>query len=359
MRRNGPTDCHPWVFSVLGRRCPRACPVHEILMIEDLHGYAGPAAGVATSLLWTSTSLLFTAAGRRLGVVVVNVSRLLMAIVLLGVTHRLLSGLWVPEAYGRQVGYLALSGVVGLTLGDQALFTAFVDIGPRLAMLIMTTSPLFAALFGRVALGESLPGAAWIGIGLTLGGVAWVVAERPPTVLGERMPHRTRGIALAFVGAACQAAGLLLSKQGMGHGWLPEGQHMAPQAATLIRMTFAGAAALPMVAVYQRRKRGRAAGGAVSGASRDGRDGWVPTAVKWGLAFTVCGAVTGPFLGVWMSLVASDRAPLGVAQTLCSLSPVFLLPASAVIHRERISVRAILGALVAVGGSSLLFVRAW
>ena len=44
--------------------------------------------------------------------------------------------------------YLALSGVIGLTICDQALFSAFLAIGPRKALLYMTTSPIFAALFG-------------------------------------------------------------------------------------------------------------------------------------------------------------------------------------------------------------------
>jgi drug/metabolite transporter (DMT)-like permease len=56
-----------------------------------------------------------------------------------------------------------------------------------------------------------------------------------------------------------------------------------------------------------------------------------------------------------MSLVASDRAPVGVAQTLCSLTPIFLAPVAAWVYRERISLRAVLGAFVAVGGASLLF----
>ncbi len=318
-------------------------------MIENLQDYIGPAAGVGTSVMWTFCMLFFTAAGKRLGSVVVNVSRIFMAIVLLGVTHRLLAGQWIPETLGRQVLFLALSGVIGLTIGDQALFTAFVDIGPRLSALIMTTSPLFAAIFGWVFLGESLHGLALTGMALTLGGVAWVVAERPPTVIGETMPHRARGIFLALVGAACQAGGLLLSKQGMGHGWLEEGQRMSPQAATLIRMTFAGLGTLPIILYCWRRGVGGASGGAVRW--------WSSPTVRAGIGFTCCGAVAGPFLGVWMSLVASDRAPLGIAQTLCSLTPIFLLPATAMIHKERITARAVLGALIAVAGSALLFVK--
>ena len=74
-----------------------------------------------------------------------------------------------------------------------------------------------------------------------------------------------------------------------------------------------------------------------------------------GLLFAFCGAVVGPFLGVWMSLVAGDRASLGIAQTLCSLPPVFLLPVARLVHKEQIGLRAVLGAIVAVLGVGLLF----
>lgn len=68
------------------------------------------------------------------------------------------------------------------------------------------------------------------------------------------------------------------------------------------------------------------------------------------------GAVVGPYLGVWMSLTAMDHIPLGIAQTLCSLSPVLILPVVAVIYKERVTRRAVLGAGLAVAGSVLLIV---
>jgi len=306
--------------------------------------HVGELAGLATSLLWTGTSLLFTAAARRLGPTLVNGTRIWIAIVLLGATHRLLTGQWIPDLRPRQAALLAASGLVGLTLGDQALFTAFVDVGPRLAMLVMTTAPLLAALFGWGALGETLGSTAWLGVGLTLGGVTWVILERPQ---GGGLPHlrpRLRGLVCALVAAACQAGGLLLSKQGMGHGWLPETEHLSPQTATFVRMGFAGLGVLPILLWWRLRPRRAGHPPPASGGSRLG-----------GLAFTLGGATVGPFLGVWMSLVASDHAPLGVAQTLCGLSPVFILPFAAVIHKERVSPRAVLGAVVAVGGSAVLF----
>ncbi|MBN2447671.1 MAG: DMT family transporter [Phycisphaerae bacterium] len=315
-------------------------------MLDSLNAYVGPAAAVATSVLWTATSILFTAAGRRIGATVVNGSRIILAIILLGVTHRLIAGVWVPPAIPGQIIYLALSGIVGLAIGDQALFTAFVLIGPRLSMLVMTTSPLMAAVFGWVVLGEALGAWAWIGIALTVGGVGWVVFERPRTPTLAQGPHRTRGLILAFIGAACQAGGLLLSKQGIGHGWLNDEQHLSPQAATLLRMFFAGIGFLPIYFVHRVRERKRLV---VEMAPR--RVG----SRRAGYALTICGAIVGPYLGVWMSLVAADNAPVGVAQTLSCLSPIFILPFAVLIHKEHLSPRAIIGALVAVGASTLLF----
>ena len=58
-------------------------------------------------------------------------------------------GTWVPHtADPQQIVLLAISGLLGLSIGDQALFISYVDIGPRLAMLVMSTSPILAGLFG-------------------------------------------------------------------------------------------------------------------------------------------------------------------------------------------------------------------
>jgi len=308
--------------------------------------YKGQLAALSTAVLWTGTAMFFTAAGRRLGTTVVNASRIAIAIVLLGVAHRYLYGHWIPEAQPRQVLLLALSGVVGLSVGDQALFTSFAYIGPRLSTLIMTTSPIFAAALGWIVLGEGLGPRSLVGMMLTVGGVAWVVMERAPVTAVVKTHHQLRGVLLAAVGAACQAGGLLLSKQGIGHGWLPADQRMDPQAATLIRMCFAGAGMGPILSIYVLREWRRRRAGRPVDRTGSRSVGWM---------CTVAGAICGPFLGVWLSLVAANNAPLGIAQTLCSMVPIFIVPAVVIIHKEKVSARAVFGAIVAVAGASLLF----
>jgi len=346
----------------------------------------GQAAGIATSMLWVATSIFFTAAGKRIGPTVVNTVRIFLAIALLGVTHRLLAGVWMPTMPGNQVALLAASGIIGLSIGDQALFTSFVYIGPRLAILIMSTSPIWATIFGWIALDEQLAPAALLGIAMTVGGVAWVVLERQtgnkngPTnatnaengAPGARPRMYTPGVALALLGSVCQALGLLLSKQGMGHGIEADtAVRIAPQTATLVRMTFAGLGVLPILLVQQtwRRKRilrlraDRAiAHGVVkqpptharpeASAAETGDE--IPIRWRAGLLFTLAGSIAGPYLGVWMSLVAADHAPVGIAQTLCSLSPIMILPVVAIMGHEKITMRAINGAVLAVAGVAML-----
>ena len=87
-------------------------------MFAVFAAYTGQLAGIATSMLWTGTSIFFTAAGRRIGPTAVNFSRILMAIVLLGVTHYLYNGYWFPHVEPRQ---LVLLGHMDTVPGEVPL----------------------------------------------------------------------------------------------------------------------------------------------------------------------------------------------------------------------------------------------
>jgi drug/metabolite transporter (DMT)-like permease len=76
------------------------------------------------------------------------------------------------------------------------------------------------------------------------------------------------------------------------------------------------------------------------------------------LRFIIGGAIVGPALGVWLSLVAVQNAPVGVASTLTSLMPIFLLPLGYVIFKEQVTRRAIVGTVLAVLGTAVLFLVA-
>ena len=291
--------------------------------------YAGEAAALLTALCWSLNSVCFTVAGRRVGSAAVNIGRLLMAWVVLVLVHLTLYGSLFPmQAGSSRLGWLGVSGLIGFALGDAVLFEAFVLIGARLAMLLMTLSPIFSALLAWLFLGQSLSLAKLVAMVVTLGGIAWVVWGEGDH---EAHPHLARGILLGVGGALGQSIGLVCSKFGLAGGF-------PPVSANLIRVT-AGVAALLLYFVATGRLRGSL------NSLRDGR----------ATAFIGLGAVTGPVLGVVLSLIAIAKAPMGVAATLMSLSPILLLPVSHFVFKEKVGGHAVLGTLLALAGAAALF----
>lgn len=293
--------------------------------------HLGELAALGTALCWSISSLAFTRAGRRLGTLPLNVIRLALALVFAALAGALLHGRPLPtDAGAEQWLWLGLSGFVGFFLGDLCQFRAFVEIGPRLTLLLMALAPPLTALIGLVALGERLSLLALVGMATTLAGVAWVLFERTASTASAAPPGRLRGILLGLGGALGQAGGLVLSKRGL-HGY-------EPLAGAQIRMIVGLCCFAVLTAAVSAGSRLRAAG----------RD-------RVALGQAALGAALGPFLGVSLALYAVQHTSAGVAASLMSTSPIFIIPLAAAIEGERASLRGALGAALAVAGVALLF----
>ena len=72
---------------------------------------------------------------------------------------------------------------------------------------------------------------------------------------------------------------------------------------------------------------------------------------------TLGASVLGPVLGVWLSLIALRLTKTGIAATLMATTPILVLPLVVLLRGERVSPRATIGALVAVAGVALIFLR--
>ena len=299
-----------------------------------MFAYVGELAALTTSLCWSATASFFTVAARQIGSVAVNRARLALAVAFLGLTHWLALGTLVPlSAEPGRWFWLGSSGVIGLVLGDAFLFQAFLWVGPRIGMLMMSLAPVMAAILALVFLGEMLLPMQWGAIVITLSGVAMVVLDprRPAPAAGEK-PNFGRGILSGLGAAAGQAVGLILAKQGLA------GDFNA-LSANLIRMIAAGSV-IWIVALLRRQ-----AGTTLRGISAQPKV----------LLPLLGGALTGPYIGVWLSLIAIQRTHVGIASTLMALPPVFLLPIGRFVFRESIGIQAILGTLIAIGGVATLF----
>jgi drug/metabolite transporter (DMT)-like permease len=301
----------------------------------------GHLAALGTAVCWAFSALAFAAAGRRIGILALNLIRLVIAFFFLSAAAWALRGSPLPlDASPHAWGWLGVSGLVGFVFGDLCLFQAYRLIGPRLSSLLLSLAPPLTALIGWLALGETLTGRDALGMALTVSGIAWAVGERHPQVApaapgspeAPEPPARRplAGIALGLGGALGQAGGLVLSKLGMG-GY-------DPVAATQVRVVAGIAGYLLLLLVCRR-------WASVGAALRD----------RPALGFTGAGAFFGPFLGVSLSLYAIRHTVAGVAASIMALQPVLVIPLVVVLHRERVGFGGIAGALVAVAGVALLF----
>ncbi len=286
---------------------------------------------IGTALMWAFTAIFFTLAGDRVGSLAVNRTRLVMAVVMLGAMHLFLFGTIVPvEATWHHWFWFGLSGIIGLMVGDGFLFQAYLDIGPRKGMLVMSAWPIFSAVMALVFLGETLGWVEITGIVITVGGIAWVILERGIDKAQARSERLGRGVLFAFGGAFCQAAGIVVAKRGLDGA-------ISPLSGTLIRMIVAAGGIWLLTLVFGGMKES-------IGKLRDQK----------ALAYTAFGAFCGPFLGVWMSLEAVDHAKVGVASALMALAPVLVLPMVRIVYGERVSYRAIFGTMATFAGVALL-----
>ena len=216
------------------------------------------------------------------------------------------------------------------------LFQSYLIIGARVAMLIMALAPPFAAFIGWLMLGEVLSPMNWLGMAITMSGIVLVILKRDKKeengVMKRKLSssYSVPGLLLALGGALGQAAGLVISKKGMGD--------YDAFSATQIRV-LTGVAGFSILFIFIKR--------------------WprVWTALKNGSAMKriSLGAFFGPFLGVSFSLLAVQHTQTGIAATLMAIVPVLIIGPSILLFKEKVNWKEIFGAIITVGGVALFF----
>ena len=287
---------------------------------------------VLTAVSWSGSSFAFAEAAERTGSVQLNVNRIIIAAILLFFTVILFNFNYNISFY--QLEFLAISGVVGIVLGDTFLFSAFKKIGARISMLMMSLVPVISAVLAFFFLDEILSLKVMIGIFITLSGIALVVFASDKSSNAKYKITKI-GLFFGFLGAVGQATGLILAKEAFNSGELNE------FVATFVRIFASAIVILPFTILIKKYKN------PIKLYKKD------PKA----LLFTFIGTVFGPFLGITLSLLAIKYTKVGIATTLMSTVPILMLPMAKYIHKEKFNWKIILGTFIAVGGVAVIFLR--
>jgi drug/metabolite transporter (DMT)-like permease len=292
----------------------------------------GEIAAIITAVCWSFTSIFFNNASRAIGSVRVNRLRLLAATVILLLAHWIFLGAPIPtQASGERWLWLGLSGIIGLALGDAFLFQAYVHIGARLTTIIMALDPVVSTLIAWLWLGEQLTSMEVFGILLTVFGVGWVVMEQRNGQTEHSRRDLLLGILCGIGSVLGQAIGFVLSKKGLENGF-------SPLSGVVIRIVIA-TLVMWLLALFTGKIKNT----------------WEGLYNKDARNNILAGALVGPSLGVWLSMVSVQLIPVGIASTLMATRPVMLLPLSRWFYNEKISIRSIIGTLIALIGVTLIF----
>jgi len=286
----------------------------------------------------------------------------------------------------QKVSALMLSSTIGILIGDWTWLEGMRVLGARKIIVMDSLKPFLAALFGEVFLQEKLEEASFIGLALTVVGVSFVafeqnheidevipdprggkdqpvssetdslllsneeptrrIAKRSDSYAHQRKSRKQSrgeifyGTTMALLNVILHTFGALLTKKfGVG---------MTTFEISFIRFAFAGFVMMVFsgaLTVLPRRPSGEAP--------------WfhLPEGTRSMWLRISLGVVFVSFLQPALTNYAMFQISLALLLTLESIGPLYSLPLSFVIQGDRPSIRASIGALLAVVGIVMLSSR--
>lgn len=283
---------------------------------------------------WAVGSVMSVTPARHLGAFAFTRWRMAMVAVMLWAVVAV-QGSW-HSFNGHAWGVMAISGLIGVFVGDTALFAAMNRLGPRRAGVLFATHAAFSAVLGFALLDERMSLQALLGGVLTLAGVMLAI------LLGRHKGethdweadrgHVGLGVALALLAAMCQAVGSLIAKPVMA-------QQVDPIMASAVRVTVATAAhAVLLLSGFRAARASRA-----------------PTLRV--LAQTGLNGFIAMGIGMTLVLLALEKGDVGMVAILSSVSPILVLPLLWLQLKRAPAPGAWLGAVLTVVGTALILWR--
>lgn len=295
---------------------------------------SGDLFALAAAACWAVGGLLAVTPARHLGAFAFTRWRMLVVAAVLCVAALLMDGF--ADLTSMHVTTMALSGLIGIFVGDTALFGAMNRLGPRRTGVLFATNALFSAILGALVFGERMSLQVLCGAALTVGGVMIAVAFGQHRELTHDWEadrgHVGAGVALALVAALAQAVGTLVAKPAMADS-------MNPVAAATIRTAVACGA--HFVALWL--------GFSVARST-------APLTLRM-LAQTSASGIVGIAIGVSALLFALEHGDVGMVAVLSSVTPVLVLPLLWLVLRRAPARGAWFGAALTVAGTALILAR--
>lgn len=284
----------------------------------------GESSALLAAMIWAVSMSMYTRFGQGVKARHLNLFKNCLALICLIAVGVVSQWQWPSDRLSFVA--LAISGLVGLALGDTLLFVSLKAMGVQRTSVIQCLAPPFAALMAWVLFDEVLVLSEWLGLLCTVLFLAMILKARSG---GDHLPLTAIGLMAALGAALCQAfamTSLRWSLQGVDV-FAGTFLRVSPAIIALLLYSVLRKDLFEMKGIFVPRRRALLLTGA---------------------------AFIGTFLGLVLMSVGAKYSKAGVATALSSTTPIWILPVAHYMLGERWTVKLLLLTLGAVCGVALM-----
>ncbi|MFZ4714279.1 MAG: DMT family transporter [Bacteriovoracaceae bacterium] len=161
---------------------------------------------IGANFTFAGGTLIFSHFSKKVSVIWVNTLKALIATFLFAITASVL-GVWQPIAFPT-LGWLFLSGLIGLCLADILLLQAFTILGPARTLVLFSFQPIILGIAGYFLFGQSVGWMKMLSIVFMIGCLLIFVSERKE----QTGKWSLSGFIEAFCAISLDAVGVIFTR---------------------------------------------------------------------------------------------------------------------------------------------------
>lgn len=280
--------------------------------------YVGIIVALLSAASWAFATVVFDRIGKVVPYVGITFLKGIFSIILMIVLLIFTGGLHDIGIW--EFSFLALSGIIGISLGDSLFFKSLQDLGAKVQVIFFLLGQIFTMILSLLLLGELLSLEQYIGAVVLLTGIVIVIWGKQ-----DNHPNKVRGIVCGLLSILCFSVSAIMVKMAIAE--------VEVITATFYRMLFGTIFTLGFGVVGKQ------------------LPSWIkPLKDKRLLILFILNVFVITYGGFLLSMVAIKLISVSLVSVLGTTEPVFVLLFAYLINKEKIAKQEIIGTMITLIG---------
>lgn len=280
--------------------------------------YVGIIVALLSAASWAFATVVFDRIGKVVPYVGITFLKGIFSIILMIVLLIFTGGLHDIGIW--EFSFLALSGIIGISLGDSLFFKSLQDLGAKVQVIFFLLGQIFTMILSLLLLGELLSLEQYIGAVVLLTGIVIVIWGKQ-----DNHPNKVRGIMCGLLSILCFSVSAIMVKMAIAE--------VEVITATFYRMLFGTIFTLGFGVVGKQ------------------LPSWIkPLKDKRLLILFILNVFVITYGGFLLSMVAIKLISVSLVSVLGTTEPVFVLLFAYLINKEKIAKQEVIGTMITLIG---------